>query len=50
MESFESLDDEMKLKFIHRYRMTIAICLHSDTYMYEELMNEVNEAYDSMMA
>jgi len=50
MESFTDLTDEMKLQFIHRYRMTIAICLHSDTYMYEDLMNEVNEAYDSMMA
>jgi len=49
LESFESLDDEMKLKFIHRYRMTIAVCLHSDTYMYETLMEEVDEAYSHMM-
>lgn len=49
MESFGDLTDEMKLQFIHRYRMTIATCLFSDTYMYEDLMNEVNEAYDSMM-
>jgi hypothetical protein len=50
IESFEKLDDEMKKNFIHRYRMTIATCLHSNTYMYEDLMNEVNESYEAMMA
>jgi len=49
IESFEKLDDEMKKNFIHRYRMTIATCLHSNTYMYEDLMNEVNESYEAMM-
>jgi hypothetical protein len=50
IESFDKLDDEMKKNFIHRYRMTIATCLHSDTYMYETLMEEVNESYEAMMA
>ena len=50
MEDFGKLDDEMKTKFIHRYRITIATCLFSNTYMYEDLMNEVNESYDAMMA
>lgn len=49
IESFDKLDDEMKKNFIHRYRMTIATCLHSNTYMYEDLMNEVNESYEAMM-
>jgi hypothetical protein len=50
IESFDKLDDEMKKNFIHRYRITIATCLHSDTYMYETLMEEVNESYEAMMA
>lgn len=49
IELFDKLDDEMKKNFIHRYRMTIATCLHSNTYMYEDLMNEVNESYEAMM-
>lgn len=49
IESFDKLNDEMKKNFIHRYRITIATCLHSDSYMYEDLMSEVNESYESMM-
>ena len=50
IESFDNLDDEMKKNVIHRYRLTIATCLHSNTYMYEDLMNEINESYEDMMA
>ena len=49
IESFDNLDDEMKKNVIHRYRLTIATCLHSNTYMYEDLMNEINESYEDMM-
>jgi phage-related minor tail protein len=49
IESFDNLDDEMKKNVIHRYRLTIATCLHSNTYMYEDLMNEINESYENMM-
>ena len=49
IESFDNLDDEMKKNFIHRYRLTIATCLHSNTYMYEDLMNEINESYEDMV-
>lgn len=49
IELFDKLDDEMKKNFIHRYRITIATCLHSNTYMYETLMEEVNESYEAMM-
>ena len=50
MDEFSKLDDKMKTNFIHRYRLTIATCLFSNTYMYEDLMNEVNESYEAMMA
>lgn len=50
IESFDNLDDEIKKNVIHRYRLTIATCLHSNTYMYEDLMNEINESYEDMMA
>lgn len=50
MDEFSKLDDEMKTNFIHRYRLTIATCLFSNTYMYEDLMNEVNQSYEAMMA
>jgi len=49
IESFDNLDDEMKKNVIHRYRLTIATCLHSNTYMYEDLMNEINESYEDMV-
>jgi hypothetical protein len=50
MEDFGKLDDEMKVRFIERYRLTIASCLFSDTYNYETLMSEINESFDHMMA
>ena len=50
MEEFGKLDNEMKVKFIERYRLTIASCLFSDTYNYETLMSEINESFDAMMA
>ena len=49
IELFDELDDEMKKNFIHRYRITISTCLHSDSYMYEDLMSEVNESYEAMI-
>lgn len=49
IESFDKLNDEMKKNFIHRYRITIATCLHSDSYMYEDLMSEINSSYELMM-
>ena len=50
IEEFSQLDDKMKVRFIERYRLTIASCLFSDTYNYETLMTEINESFDHVMA
>jgi hypothetical protein len=39
IEDFDKLDKDMKVRFIERYRLTIASCLFSDTYNYETLMS-----------
>lgn len=49
LEEFSSLDNEGKTNFIQRYRLTISYCLHSDTYDYETLQNQINESWESMM-
>ena len=50
IEDFSQLDDKMKVRFIERYRLTIASCLFSDTYNYETLMSEINESFDYIMS
>lgn len=49
MEEFGKLDNEMKVKFIERYRLTIAMCLFSNTYDYETLTKEINESYATIV-
>lgn len=49
MEEFGKLDNEMKVKFIERYRLTIAMCLFSNTYDYETLTEEINESYATIV-
>ena len=44
IEEFANLDKEMKIEFIHRYRTTIAMCLFSDTYNYDSIKEEIEEA------
>lgn len=42
--------DEEKTNFIQVYRLTIASCLHSDTYDYESLQNQINESIQYVTA
>lgn len=44
IEEFDKLDDKGKTNFIQVYRLTIATCLHSDTYNYEDLQTEINDS------
>lgn len=48
MQDFNNLSDEDKKMIILRYRLTIAICLHSNTYG-EELMQEIEQAWQYEM-
>jgi hypothetical protein len=49
MESFNNLSDEDKQMFIRRYRLTIASCLHSNTYDYESLKESIEESWQYEM-
>lgn len=44
ISEFSGLDDKGKTNFIQAYRLTISMCLHSNTYDYETLQNEINES------
>jgi len=46
LEEFYNLDDENKKLFIKRYRLTIASCLHSKTYDYESLQEDINNSWE----
>lgn len=45
IEEFDNLDEEGQKLFIQRYRLTIAACLHSDTYDYDSLTEEINTSW-----
>ena len=46
---FANLDEKKKTEFIHAYRLTIASCLHSDTYNYETLQEQINSYLEDMV-
>ena len=45
IEDFSNLSDDDKKMFILRYRLTIAVCLHSGTYNYESLKESIEESW-----
>jgi hypothetical protein len=45
MESFNQLNDQEKENFIQRYRLTIACCLHSNTYDEETIKETIEESW-----
>ena len=47
---FDRIDDEQKKTFIQRYRLTISYCLHSSTYDYESLKEDVEKGWKSITA
>ena len=47
---FDRIDDEEKKTFIQRYRLTISYCLHSSTYDYESLKQEIEKGWESITA
>ena len=49
IEEFTKLDDKGKTNFIHAYRLTIATCLHSNTYNYEDLQEEINSYLEDVV-
>lgn len=46
---FTNMDDKGKTNFIHAYRLTIATCLHSNTYNYEDLQEEINSYLEDVV-
>ena len=44
ISEFTNMDEKRKTDFIQAYRLTISMCLHSNTYDYETLQNEINES------
>lgn len=45
IESFDSLGIDEKESFIQRYRLTIACCLHSNTYDEESIKESIEESW-----
>lgn len=45
IESFGQLNDVEKERFIERYRLTIACCLHSNTYDEETIKESIEESW-----
>lgn len=45
IESFGQLNDVEKENFIQRYRLTIACCLHSNTYDEETIKESIEESW-----
>ena len=48
--AFDEIDDEKKKMFLQRYRLTISCCLHSSTYDYESLKEDVEKGWASITA
>ena len=48
-DEFTKLDDNNKGLFIERYRLTISICLHSDTYDEETLKSTIEKSWEHIV-
>lgn len=44
-EEFTKLDDDNRILFIERYRLTISTCLHSNTYDEDELRSGIEDSW-----
>lgn len=49
IEDFSKLDDESKKLFIHRYRMTIATCMFSNTYDMDSIREEIDNSFSHLV-
>ena len=45
IEIFNQLTTEEKVKFLHRYNLTISCCLHSDTYDEETIKDSIEKGW-----
>ena len=45
---FDRLDEKNKKLFLQRYRLTISYCLHSSTYDYESLKEDIEKGWQSI--
>ena len=48
ISEFEKLDNDNKKLFLQRYRLTISYCLHSSTFDYEALKEEIEKGWESI--
>ena len=49
ISEFTNMDEKRKTDFIQAYRLTISMCLHSNTYDYETLQEEINSYLEDMV-
>ncbi len=48
ISEFDNLNDNDKKMFLQRYRLTISYCLHSSTFDYEALKEDIEKGWESI--
>jgi len=46
VESFPDLEVELKKKFIERYRLTVGVCMNSNTYDYDTIKDNIDKYWE----
>ena len=46
VDSFPDLEVELKKKFIERFRLTVGVCLSSNTYDYETIKDNIDKYWE----